>query len=86
MPLWALLAIVFNWLCIDGIACYFITVAGIMCMGLCMWIEELGYFEVYRIPTEAGQIIDGLISLTCVTLVLGSIFKFQSYVYEKQKI
>lgn len=85
MPIWSLCAILFNWLVVEGIACYVLTAAGILTCYLCCLVEEYNLIDIYTIPTSLGQINDLMISIISVTLIVGLIYKYQSYVYEKQR-
>ncbi|MCQ2979149.1 MAG: ATP-binding protein [Clostridia bacterium] len=85
MVTWALLAFIFNFLIVEGIASYVLAVLGIGVYIGCLYIELYDIFPVYNIPTVEGQVIDLIVSTIAVTLIIGIIFKYQKYAYNRQK-
>ncbi|MCQ2910869.1 MAG: ATP-binding protein [Clostridia bacterium] len=86
MVIWAIVAFLFCFLVVDGLACYLIALLGIFIYIGCICLEFYGLYPVYNIPTEGGQIIDLLVATVTVTFLFGMIFKYQRYAYNKQKL
>ena len=85
MPVWVLLGLIFSWLILNGKTCicmYILnTAAAVGCMLLEMWYPQL---VVPMVNRNAGY-IDMIQSMVVVTCIFGGIFKYQTYVYEKQR-
>ena len=85
MPVWVLLGLIFSWLILSGkpgICMYIInTAATVGCMLLEMWHPEL----VTPLANRNAGYIDMIQSMIVVTCIFGGIFRYQTYVYEKQR-
>lgn len=85
MPVWVLLGLIFTWLTLEGKRCAFMYIinmmAAVSCMLLEMWYPEL----VMPIESRNTAYIDMIQSMVIVTCIFGGIFKYQTYVYEKQR-
>ena len=85
MPVWVLLGLIFSWLILNGKTCICMyvlnTSAAVCCMLLEMWHPEL----VVPLANRKAGYIDMIQSMVVVTCIFGGIFKYQTYVYEKQR-
>jgi len=85
MPVWVLLGLIFSWLILNGktgVYMYIVnTGAAVGCMLLEMWYPEL----VTPLANREAGYIDMIQSMVVVTCIFGGIFKYQTYVYEKQR-
>lgn len=85
MPVWFVLGLTFSWLLLKGkigtIMYVFNLVVAVVCMLL-----ELQYPEmVSAMDKKTAICADVIQSVVVVTCIFGCIFKYQTYVYEKQK-
>ena len=84
MPTWFVLGLIFTWLTLKGRLCYIMYVIDLISLIGCIivgsyhpeWFTEMpeGFMQ--------GDIIQSIVS---VSAIIGIIFKYQSYVYEKQR-
>ncbi len=85
MPVWVLLGLIFSWLILNGRLCIFMyvinTMAAVACMLVEMWYPE----SVMPLDSRNAGYIDMIQSMVVVTCIFGGIFKYQTYVYEKQR-
>ena len=85
MPVWVLLGLIFSWLILSGKICIIMyilnTAVAVLCMLLEMWYPEL----VTPLASRNAGYIDMIQSMVVVTCIFGGIFKYQTYVYEKQR-
>lgn len=85
MPVWVLLGLIFSWLILNGRLCIFMyvinTMAAVACMLIEMWYPE----SVMPLDSRNAGYIDMIQSMVVVTCIFGGIFKYQTYVYEKQR-
>lgn len=85
MPVWVLLGLIFSWLILNGRLCIFMyvinTMAAVACMLVEMWYPE----SVMPLGSRDAGYIDMIQSMVVVTCIFGGIFKYQTYVYEKQR-
>ncbi len=84
MPVWVLLGLIFSWLILSGRWCVIMYAVNILAAVGCM-LAEMWYPELV-IPLESrnAAYIDMIQSMVVVTCIFGGIFKYQTYVYEKQ--
>lgn len=85
MPVWVLLGLIFSWLILNGRWCMIMYAVNILaavgCMLAEMWYPEL----VMPLESRNAAYIDMIQSMVVVTCIFGGIFKYQTYVYEKQR-
>lgn len=86
MPIWIVLGMIFSWLLLSGPVCFVMYIMNVVVVAACIIIEV--YFPQMVIPLEGETTPywDMLQSMIVVTCILGLIFKYQTYVYEKQKV
>ncbi len=84
MPIWFVLGLIFTWLTLSGILCYIMYAVDLAALIGCIIIG--GYHPEWFAPMPddfmAGDIIQTVVA---VSAIIGIIFKYQSYVYEKQR-
>lgn len=85
MPVWVLLGLIFSWLILDGRWCVIMYVVNIMAAVGCMLIEMWYPESVMPLESRNAAYIDMIQSMVVVTCIFGGIFKYQTYVYEKQR-
>lgn len=84
MPIWFVLGLIFAWLTLKGAVCYIMYAVNLAALTGCIvlgnyhpeWFSEMpdGYMQ--------QDIIQSMILVSCI---IGIIFKYQTYVYEKQQ-
>ncbi|MBR3306275.1 MAG: response regulator [Lachnospiraceae bacterium] len=85
MPIWFVMGLIFTWLTLKGVLCYImyglnlVALVGIIVLGESHpeWFTEMP--EGYMM----NDIIQSVIIVSCI---IGIIFKYQTYVYEKQQL
>ncbi len=85
MPVWLVLGMIFSWLILTGKLCIVMYLLNAIVVVGCIVIE-MEYPELV-IPLENRNAVywDMIQSMLIVTVIFGLIFKYQTYVYEKQK-
>lgn len=85
MPIWLVLGLIFSWLLLTEKACLVMYVLNVVVVFICVLIEI--YYPQMVVPLEGktAPYWDMLQSMIVVTCILGLIFKYQTYVYEKKK-
>ncbi len=84
MPLWMLLGMLVSVLIIRGWVCYFMYILNAAVIGGCFYIEYYHPEFVEHLDQHTIN-LDVFQSVILVSCVFGVIFKYQSYVYEKQR-
>ncbi|MBQ5320027.1 MAG: response regulator [Oscillospiraceae bacterium] len=85
MPLWYLLGLIFSWLLLTGKACTIMNLLGIAAVTACI-LAELYFPElVTMLETREKVSWDYIQSISFVSCILGCIFKYQTYIYEKKR-
>lgn len=84
MPIWTLLGLVVAFLILRGRACYIVYAMNVAAAVGCIIVEHLHPEYVHHMDKDI-ICIDIIQSMLVVSCVFGAIFKYQSYVYEKQK-
>lgn len=85
MPIWFVLGLVFTWLTLEGKICYtmyifnLLTITGSIILG--KYHPEL----FVKMPEDYMQ-QDIIQTIIVVSLIIGIIFKYQTHVYEKQRL
>ena len=84
MPIWFVLGLIFTWLTLKGKICYIMYVLDLAAHISCILIGSRHPELFAPVPEDfmQGDIIQSII---CVSAIIGIIFKYQSYVYEKQR-
>ncbi len=82
--LWMLFGAIFTWLLVDIKWSIIISVICFIMFEGCLHIEKVYPQTVLRLATREDEIMDTSVAFILVTVVFGLIFKYQSYVYEKQ--
>lgn len=85
MPVWVLLGLIFSWLILQGKLCVIIYILNVLAAISCMLIEMWYPEAVTPLATRNAAYIDMIQSMVVVTCIFGGIFKYQTYVYEKQR-
>ena len=85
MPVWLVLGMIFSWLILKGVLCVSMYILNAMVVTGCMLVEM--YHPELVVPLESREAAywDMIQSMIVVTCIFGLIFKYQTYVYEKQK-
>ena len=85
MPLWCLMGYVFPFLLIKGRSCIIVFILSILeFIGLVIY----SYYNpeiVMKMSSMKMVLIDMVVTMIAVVVVIASIFRFQTYIYEKQK-
>lgn len=85
MPLWMLLGLIFSWLILDGVVCYVMYAINAIAAITCILV---GYYHpeyVQPLDNEFKVTVDIIQTMIVITCIFGAIFKYQTYVYEKQQ-
>ena len=85
MPVWMVLGMIFSWLILTGPICGIMYLLNVLTVAGCFFIEMLHPELVITFETREGAYWDMVQSMIVVTCIFGLIFKYQTYVYEKQK-
>jgi len=84
MPLWFLMGLIFTWLCLSGKLCFIMYALNLIALIGCI-IVGTSHPEWFVEMPDDYMISDIIQSILIVSLIIGIIFKYQTYVYEKQK-
>ena len=84
MAIWIVLGILFTWLIVKGIACFVVIILDFLAFVFVLYIEYTHPEMVTPMSSEFAVFNDIVQSVFFVTTVVGTIFKYQSRVYEKQ--
>ena len=84
MVAWLVLGLIIDFLVLRGWLCIIIVVINLLSIGWIVLLEDVKPYLVVRMASEHAEIVDNLQSLILVSLAIGIIFKFQSYIYEEQ--
>lgn len=85
MPVWLVLGMIFSWLILKGSTCIAIYIINAVVVVCCILLEMKHPEMVYVMESRTARYFDLIQSMIIVTCIFGSIFKYQTYVYEKQK-
>ncbi len=85
MPIWFVLGLIFTWLTLKGAICYIMYAFNFAVLTTCILVGTRHPEWFVRMP-EGYMQQDIIQSIFCVTCVIGIIFKYQTYVYEKQQM
>lgn len=85
MPIWFVLGMIFSWLILKGNLCFVMYILNAIAVSVCIMLEY--YYPQLVIPLDGklSVCLDMIQSIIVVTCIFGLIFKYQTYVYEKQK-
>lgn len=84
MSLWFLMGLLFDWMILTGWICYLMFIVNLAVMVGCIILGEL-HPELVISVTQEYTMDDVIQTLIIVVLILGFIYKYQAYVYEKQR-
>ena len=84
MPIWFVLGLIFTWLTLKGKLCYIMYLIDLCALLAVIVVGEQNPEWFMPMPDDfmMGDIIQTIIA---VSAIIGIIFKYQSYVYEKQR-
>ena len=85
MPMWMLMALIFAWLVLSGRWCAVMCIVNTLMVAGCMLVEMCYPQTVVPIEKRTGVFFDVIQSTVIVSCILGGLFKYQTYVYEKQR-
>ncbi|MBO5487663.1 MAG: response regulator, partial [Eubacterium sp.] len=85
MPVWMVLGMIFSWLILTGKTCFIMYVLNAFIVVGCMFLEMQYPDIVHQLESRGAVFGDAIQSIIIVTCIFGAIFKYQTYVYEKQK-
>lgn len=85
MPIWFVLGLVFTWLTLKGRLCYILYAVDLLALIACIIIGSK-YPALLKTMPEGFMQNDIIQSVIFVSAIIGIIFKYQSYVYEKQRM
>ena len=84
MPLWFVLGLIFTWLTLKGALCYIMYGINLIALLGTIVIGELHPDWFTEMPPNYMQ-SDIMQSIVIVSCIIGIIFKYQTYLYEKQQ-
>lgn len=85
MPIWFVLGLIFTWLTLKGRICYVMYALNLVALIGCIVVGD-NHPEWFK-PMPDGYMIGDIIqTIVAVSAIIGIIFKYQTYVYEKQRI
>lgn len=85
MPIWFVLGLTFSWLLLKGVTCAVMYLLNFLVVVACILIELIHPEYISRMESETAVCLDFIQSILVVTCIFGCIFKYQTFVYEKQK-
>lgn len=84
MPLWFVLGLIFTWLTLKGALCYIMYGINLIALLGTIIVGELHPEWFTKMPANYMQ-NDIMQSIVIVSCIIGIIFKYQTYLYEKQQ-
>ncbi|MBQ9764688.1 MAG: response regulator [Lachnospiraceae bacterium] len=85
MPAWFILGLIFSWLILSGKLCIIVYLINVAMVVACILVEMIWPEFITPLPNENVVYFDIIQSVIVVTVIFGAIFKYQTYVYEKQR-
>ncbi len=85
MPVWFVLGLIFSWLLLSGPICVIMYILNVIAVAVCILVEMKHPELVIPLNSIEAEHLDVIQSVIVVTCIFGAIFKYQTYVYEKQK-
>ena len=85
MPIWFVLGLIFSWLILKGKICGIMFALNTSTLLACLLVEHR-YPALVKSLDRTAMTSDIAQSMIIVSCIFGAIFKYQSYVYEKQKL
>ena len=85
MPAWMLLGLTFAWLVVPGKKSFVMYIISALAMTSCFLIDLYHPGLTTPMATREIEYFDAIQSIIIVTCAFGAVFKYQTYVYEKQK-
>ncbi len=85
MPVWVVLGMIFSWLILTGKTCVIMYILSVIVVSVCVLLEMKYPNIVVKLDNRQAIYLDMLQSMIVVTCIFGLIFKYQTYIYEKQK-
>ncbi len=83
MPVWLVLGLILDWLILKGWTSIILFALHFSCVAACIWVSESNKELLAEMP-ENYMMYDVMQTIFIVACIFGIIFKYQSYVYEKQ--
>lgn len=84
MPIWLVLGLIFDWLVLTGPISYIIYVISFIASVAAILFAQ-AHPEYVTVLDEGYMVPDVIQSILIVSLIFGIIFKYQTYLYEKQR-
>lgn len=84
MPIWFVMGLVFTWLILEGAACFWMYFLNLVAM-LGAIVVGIYFPELVAVMPDGFMEKDILQTIVVVSCIIGIIFKYQTYVYEKQR-
>ncbi|MGN0513809.1 MAG: ATP-binding protein [Lachnospiraceae bacterium] len=84
MPIWFVMGLVFTWLILEGAACFWMYLLNLVAM-LGSIVVGIYVPELVPVMPDGFMEKDILQTIVVVSCIIGIIFKYQTYVYEKQR-
>ena len=85
MPIWFVLGLVFTWLTLEGKICYIMYILNLLTMTGSIILGKF-HPEFFSEMPAGYMICDIIQTIVVVSCIIGIIFKYQTHVYEKQRI
>ena len=85
MPIWFVLGLIFTWLTLKGRICYVMYALNLIVMIGCILVGD-SHPEWFKPMPEGFMRGDIIQTIVAVSAIIGIIFKYQTHVYEKQRI
>ncbi len=85
MPIWFVLGLIFTWLTLKGRICYVMYALNLVALIGCILVGDI-HPEWFKPMPEGFMKGDIIQTIIAVSAIIGIIFKYQTYVYEKQRI
>lgn len=83
MPIWFVMGLVFTWLILEGAACFWMYLLNLAAM-LGTIVVGIYFPELVAVMPDGFMEKDIMQTIVVVSCIIGIIFKYQTYVYEKQ--
>ncbi len=85
MPIWFVMGLIFTWLTLKGAGCYFMYALNLAALISTIIVGQY-HPEWFDVMPDNYMITDIIQSVIIVSMIIGVIFKYQTYAYEKQQI
>ena len=85
MPIWFVLGLVFTWLTLEGKICYIMYICNLLAITGSIILGKY-HPELFSKMPDGYMQRDIIQTIIVVSLIIGIIFKYQTHVYEKQRM